>query len=157
MKKLLFAGVPGTGKTALGEYMAEKHGFFHQDMEIAKFEPVRKFEEDPVSFLGSFASHEDIVVSWGFGPFNNREEIEVFIADGFKLFWFDGDRTASFRHFMRRENQDEKMELAYYSQMQMVITTRIIDLLKPVIINPFEDNGDFRPKEEIAQDVLSHC
>jgi broad-specificity NMP kinase len=33
MKKLLITGVPGTSKTTIGDYLAEKHGFTHINLE----------------------------------------------------------------------------------------------------------------------------
>ena len=56
---------------------------------------------------------------------------------------------------MGREKHDDKHELNYHLQMQMIITTGIVDTLKPTIINPFDETGVFRSIEEITSDILA--
>ena len=151
--KLLITGVPGTGKTVVADYIAREHGFYHVDMERDGFRSRHEFSLDSASFLAGLAGR-DVVVSWGFSPFTNRRSIEAFTDDGFALFWFDGDRVASFREFMRREGNDPVRECEYYGQMQMIVATEFVERVKPIIVNPFDENGDFRPAGKIAAEIL---
>ena len=154
MAKLLISGIPGTGKTTLANYLESAHGFFHVDIEADEFGPRKEFESDPAGFLTKLRVPKDVVLSWGFRPFKDRSTVEKLIEAGFDVIWLDGDRVVSFKNFMKRENNDPMHEAAYYEQMQLIITTRIIETIKPRIINPFTETGEFRPVEEIADLVL---
>ena len=152
--KLLITGVPGTGKTTLGDYLAKQKGFLHKDMEEDDFAAARELEKNPQAFIQSLAQHQDVVLTWGFGPFQKRYLVELLRQDGFKLFWLDGDRIASFRTYMHREKHDDSAEYEYYGQMREIIATDIVNRLQPTLINPFTDQGDFRPIATIAREVL---
>ncbi len=154
MTKLLISGVPGAGKTTLANYLESDHGFFHVDMEGDEFDPRKEFNKDPANFLGRLATHEDVVLSWGFRPFKDRSAVEKLMEAGFSVIWLDGDRAVSFSNFMKRENNNLMSEVTYYEQMQAIITTGIVAAIGPVVINPFTDAGEFRPVEEIADQVL---
>lgn len=153
--KLLISGVPGTGKTTLGEHFATHHSFIHTDMERDEFAPVRAFKKDEQAFLDTLHTSEKAIVTWGFGPFMQRYLIERMRESGFTLIWLDGDRIASFRAFMHREKHNDRAEFEYYGQMREIVSTEIIARLNPAIVNPFTAEGDFRPLESVAKEVLS--
>jgi hypothetical protein len=152
--RILITGVPGTGKTTIGEYLATEHDFYHQDMEMNEFEPIRQAKANITDFLKSLDAHQNIVVTWGFGPFTDRPVIEVLIEDGYLLFWLDGDRIASFTNFMHREKHNDQMEYMYYLQMMNIVSSQIVKQLKPVLINPFLEWGKYRPIDEITNEIL---
>jgi adenylate kinase family enzyme len=152
--KILLTGVPGTGKTTIGKYLATKHEFYHQDMESNAFEPVRQANSNISSFLENLRTHQNIVVTWGFGPFTDRPIIDALMADEYILFWLDGDRIASFVNFMHREKHNDKMEYLYYLQMMNIVSSNIINQLKPTLINPFLESGKLRPIGEITIEIL---
>jgi shikimate kinase len=154
MSKILLSGVPGTGKSTVATYMEEKLGFFHIDMEQDDFAPRHEFAQNHEAFLRKIATHENVIISWGFSPFQDRAAIEYLQQAGYILLWLDGDRVASFREFMKRENSDPIKESLYYGQMQMIVVTSIVEMLKPHIVNPFSENGAFRPVEHIAGDII---
>jgi shikimate kinase len=154
MSKILLSGVPGSGKSTVAAYMEKNFEFFHIDMEQDDFAPRHEFAQNREAFLNKIATHENVIISWGFGPFQDREAIEYLQKAGYTLLWLDGDRTASFREFMKRENNDPVKESLYYGQMQMIVVTRIVETLKPHIVNPFSGNGTFRPVQHIAGDVI---
>ena len=152
--KILLTGVPGTGKTTTGEFLASEHNFYHQDMEINEYEPIRKAKVNIPDFLEKLRTHQNIVVTWGFGPFTDRPVITSLIEDGYQIFWLDGDRIASFTNFMHREKHNDQMEYMYYLQMMNIVSSNIIELLKPVLINPFLENGKFRSISEVTNEIL---
>jgi adenylate kinase family enzyme len=152
--KILITGVPGTGKTTVGNYFAENKHFFHQDMEKDEFEPARRLRADVSGFLKELAPHEDIVITWGFSSFFQRDLIELLRSHGFILFWLDGDRIASFRAYMHREKHDDKEEYEYYGQLQEIIATGIIERLQPIVINPFAPEGTFREVSGVVEEIL---
>jgi len=150
--KLLITGVPGTGKTIVARHL-ETQGFSHVNMEQEGFRPRYEFEQDPPGFLDALPP-EPVVVTWGFGPFANRDAVSQFRAGGFRAVWLDGNRAASFREFMRRERDNPVKEADYYDQMRMIVVTEIVQRLAAPLICPFNAAGWFRPVAEIAADVL---
>jgi|GEM_PF-1689019 len=154
MTKLLVSGVPGTGKTTLANYLEVGYGFFHVDMEADEFTHRKEFSRDPTAFLGMLTAHKDVVLSWGFRPFKDRPAVEKLIEAGFSVIWLDGDRVASFRNFMARENNNPMNEATYYEQLYAILITRIAETLALRPINPYTSTGDFRQTEEIASEIL---
>ncbi|HZM63642.1 MAG TPA: hypothetical protein VFB59_00760 [Candidatus Saccharimonadales bacterium] len=153
MPKFLISGVPGSGKSTVANFIEKEHGFYHIDFESEGFRPKYEFSQNP-EMLTDLAAKEKIVISWGFGPFIDKPSIKRIIQEGFTFTWLDGDRVASFKYFMDREQNDPIMEYLYYGQMQMIVATDIVEQLKPRIVNPFTDST-FRPVAEIVAEILS--
>jgi shikimate kinase len=154
MTKILISGVPGTGKTTVGEYMAQHLGYQHIDMEADNFRPRTELEQDADAFLGKLTAMEPVVVSWGFSPFVDRPGVDALIAAGFKFVWLDGDHSVTLRNFLARENNDPRQEANYHGQMQMILSTELVSRLGPICIDPFQA-GEFRPLEEIAAEIVA--
>lgn len=155
---IVISGIPGTGKTTLANYLAEHHGYYHLDMEAKAFLGRQRIKHDPEELFTELSNHPKVVVSWGFGPFEDRRDIERFIASGYRVAWLDGDRVAAFRNFMSREQSSpnaEVMEYQYYGQMQLIMATNIVAQLEAIIIDPFDTQGNFRAEAEIAQELLA--
>jgi hypothetical protein len=62
--------------------------------------------------------------------------------------------VTSLRNFLAREGNDPHQEANYYGQMQMILSTELVERLQPVCVNPFA-NGEFRPAEEIAAEIIA--
>lgn len=153
MTKILISGIPGTGKTTVAEYLANNFGYSHIDVEADSFKVRRELEQDAESFFNNIATIDNVVLSWGFGPYMDRPTVEKVIAAGFKFVWLDGDHTISLRNFLARENNDPHQEANYYGQMQMILATEVVERLKPAQIDPFR-GGEFRPVEDIANEII---
>src|SRR5882672_2875201 len=95
---LLLTGIPGTGKTEMGRFLAREHGFVHFDVEefLATPQPqadiLRRVDEER-------ASGKDVVVTWGFMPGQDEPAIRAIQRMGFRMIWFDCDRRAAHRVF----------------------------------------------------------
>ena len=139
--KLLIAGVPGAGKTTVSEFLAGQLGVPHLDYEHAP--RYRKPRHRAPS-----------VISWGFSPQTDVAVIEDLRAEGYTLVWLDGDRPSSYAAYMNREGWRADMEVAYYGQMQLIVATRVVERLQPVLVNPFGPDHQFRPVEDIAAQIL---
>ena len=152
VRLLLLTGVPGAGKTTLGDHLRDEHGFSHLDFETNTRE----------NFLGDGSERHvrtrvnrlkkdgrDVVISWGFVPDQQLGFPLLFRKLGFTWVWLDGNREASHRAFT---NRGTGSETNYTVQMEKIV--RVIDpqldALAPVVINPFDDAGEFLTCDEIG-------
>lgn len=149
-KHILIAGVPGTGKTTVGDYLQKNFGFVHYNFEDSA---LALYAQDPRGFITKALAQEKIVITWGFMPYGHTDHVVEIKKRGFTLIWFDGDRDAAFREFMKRGTVSEQ---AYKIQMLNIETAKVIATIKPKIINTFDKNSKFKKLEVIAKEVLEN-
>jgi adenylate kinase family enzyme len=148
---LLITGIPGTGKTTYGDNFAKEFGFLHHDLEDNQTR--NRFNESPVQFIGELLNEKkNVVVTWGFGPDCERS---VFLVQqlrdaGFKWIWFDGNRPAALREFQKRATVSER---DLHVQMRRIEQSRIVERLKPTLINSFDDRGQFKPTKQLLAEI----
>ena len=146
---LLITGIPGTGKTTVGDHLAERHGFRHVNREV--HEP-RIFTDDPRRFLEETPS--DVVATWGFRPLAPEDVAGVvgLCSLGFRGVWFDGYRPWALRQVIESPT---KSESDFYLQMRNVEISGIRQTIQFPTVDPFTPSGEFREKTAIAQELLA--
>lgn len=149
MKHILLAGIPGTGKTTMGNYLKNNYGFAHYDFE--DLETLRLYTQDKAGFVTNSLAQDKVVISWGFMPYGHTEHVLEIKRRGFEIIWLDGNREVAFREFMKRGTVSEK---AYRNQMENIETSGVVEKIQPRIINTFDDDGQFRKPIDIARDIL---
>ncbi len=163
---LLIAGIPGTGKTCFAEKFAKKFDFLHHDLEVQQAQTLNRFDADPTKFIGELLNEKkNVVVTWGFAPDCERSVVLVkqIRSAGFKLIWFDGNRPAALRKFQKRAERAAALgrasaqEIDFYRQMYRIETSRIVEQLKPTVINSFDDTGQFKPTRELLEEIRQAC
>ena len=148
---LLITGIPGTGKTTYGNNFAREFGFLHHDLEDNQ--TLNRFNTNPAQFIGELLNEKKhLVVTWGFGPDRERS---VFLVQqlrdaGFKWIWFDGNRPAALREFQKRATVSER---DLHVQMHRIEQSRIVERLKPTVINSFDDRGQFKPTKQLLAEI----
>jgi len=148
---LLITGIPGTGKTTYGDKFAKEFGFLHHDLEDQQ--TLTRLAANPSQFIGELLNQwKNVVVTWGFGPDDEPSVSLVlkFRSAGFKWIWFDGDRPAALREFQKRATVQE---VDLYVQMHRIEKSRIVERLKPTVINSFDDRGQFKPTKELLAEI----
>jgi len=148
---ILITGIPGTGKTEIGEYLKEKHGYQHINFEVL---PISDDLEQFKIFFQALPKSKQVVITWGFGSSRHKNHIDYIVGLGYKHIWFDGNRVASFREFMKRENNDEQKEAAYHIQLYNIFKTEIIKKISARIVNTFDENGNFKDKDKIVDEIF---
>jgi len=103
MRTVLISGIPATGKTCFGNWLARNHGFLHVDLENSPQlpDPLRT---QPLAFIDQARTgRSDMVVTWGFPPWPaHMAKVRELRAAGLVAWWFDGDRSAAFENFQLR-------------------------------------------------------
>ena len=149
---LLITGIPGSGKTFFGNVLSEKLGFHHVNLEDQAV--LNQWSENPAKFVETLVSQKrKTVVTWGFVPDDaaSVESVQYFRRLGFKLVWFDGNRPASLREFLKR---GDIPEISFYIQMYKIEHSQIILRISPSIVNPFDDRGKFKLTGDLLQEVV---
>ena len=148
---LLITGVPGTGKTTYGDNFAKEFGFLHHDLEDNQ--TLNRFNANPAQFIGELLNEKkNVVVTWGFGPDCERSVflVQQLTDAGFKWIWFDGNRPAALREFQKRATVSEH---DLHVQMHRIEQSRIVERLKPTVINSFDDRGQFKPTKQLLAEI----
>jgi hypothetical protein len=141
------------GKTAVGCYLAEHHGFKHLDFET----DVR------MSFLSGDSSiirrrvavlqqqGRDVVISWGFVPDVQLDYVLLLRDAGFRWIWFDGDRERAHREYLSLG----RAEADWARQLRKIEASidPVLDTLAPQVVDTFSGSGR-RDYAEIAAELL---
>ena len=152
--KLLIAGIPATRKTTLGDYLQAERGFLHLDFEATNSWPSeiqRKWgsQLDRLNFLKNPGT--PLVITWGFMPGTPDEmTVREFQDLGFKFIWFDGNREAARREFIKRGT----VPVEALDNQMMRINNLDLDSFNPIIVNTFDGDGGLLPIADIVSIVL---
>ena len=146
----LIAGIPGTGKTWYGDKFARDFGFLHRDLENQ--DTLKRLANDPPRFIDELKrQNQNVIVTWGFVPDGDQTAMVLQLKSaGFKLIWFDGNRPAALREFIKRGTVPEEM---FYLQMYRIQSTQVVRAIGPVIVDPFDTQGKFKPAEELLAEL----
>jgi hypothetical protein len=152
--KILISGLPGGGKTRLGDTLAADHRFVHSDMEADNWALAEEAHRAPEDFLRAFPDDRDVVLTWGFHPLASLQVVQVLVRGGFTPVWLDGNRAHFFASFMRREHGSPIMEACYYQQLRRIDQAGVLEAIDWRIVDPFQPDGTFRPLGEVASEVI---
>jgi hypothetical protein len=133
-RRLVITGTPGTGKRALGNYLAEERGFVHLDLDrgSTRAQFLRSGEEGLRAELAALAaSNRKLVVTWTFASETQLAYVEVMQSLGFEWIWTDSDRGAG-----------------YDALLEHAATTH-----KPRFVDAFESDGSFRSLEAMTGEL----
>jgi hypothetical protein len=109
-QNILACGIPGSGKTTYCQWLEKEKGFLHLDLdELEKDNGTEQklalrdcLRHSAERFLRVIAQMDHpIAIDWGFPP-DLLGMVTCLNANGFAIWWFDGDRHAARESFMRR-------------------------------------------------------
>jgi hypothetical protein len=144
------------GKTCIGTFLRDRHGFRHLDFEAGQTRveclagtdaQIRKRIEELRN------GGRDAVVTWGFVPDSQLEYVLLLRSIGFTWVWFDGNRAAAHREYLKAGRPEEAW-VRQLAKIEAHIDPRR-DALAPVAVNTFDASGVFREKGAIAAELLS--
>lgn len=153
---ILISGIPGTGKSFLGDYLAEHHEFTHVDLEVqAGLQYLTLLQQkDFDGFVEQVSNLGDrIALTFGYPP-EWLPVIEQLAVRGVVTAWLDSPLIFSRKHWKPEPGQDpgtytiqiakiidahEKLD-AFYGARKICVADSNCD--------------DFRPVEDIATRLL---
>jgi hypothetical protein len=160
---LFLAGVPATGKSWLGQWLAEQHGYLHIDAERdrgADFDRAGVHEDwqDLLAtgrarrFLAAINElHRPVIVNWGF-PTRFLYVVVGLQAEGVHTWWFKAETEAARRAFVERGGIDPVL-----FDRQMADINREWLLIKfvfgPRIVEALRHDGTQRRPEELWSEI----
>src|SRR5713226_779064 len=152
---LLFSGIPGSGKSSYGRWLARTKGYLHVDFDHGDLErhslldSFREVESSgPERFIAQLLRIDTpVCLDWGFPP-HCLWIVRRLVGAGVELWWFEADRGFAKRHFFDRGNVSEA---AFEEQMANIETSRrdIMEVVGPHIVHALKSDGTHVPCEEI--------
>lgn len=160
---VFIAGVPATGKSWLGQWLAEEHGYIHIDAERddgTDFDRVgihRQWDElistgRATKFVNAIRRLQNsVVVNWGF-PTRYLYVVTALQAEGVNAWWFHAPRKLARQAFVARGGIDP-----IYFDRQMADIEREWLLITSVfgrrIVEGLRSDGSQRTPEEIWGEI----
>ncbi|HEU0049639.1 MAG TPA: hypothetical protein VFQ43_18775 [Nitrososphaera sp.] len=152
---LLLSGVPGSGKSCYGRWLAKNKAYLHLDLEhgdLEKYGLQRVWDEfwssrsdGLISALLETAA--PVCLDWGFPPrclpiVRRLADVDV------ELWWFEADPHLAKKYFLERATVSEA---AFDEQMANIEASRraIMELFGQHVIRVFREDGMRVPCEEI--------
>jgi hypothetical protein len=148
---ILLSGIPGSGKTYLGNYLKEKHGFcfFETDANWDVFNREMRLGDVVSRWLDK---HDHVCLEWGFKPCYLPHVLSL-KNQGARLFWLTCDKAIARPNYLQVHRKDDPTGEAYDKQVKRIEDAH---LPTPDFIK-IETSRDGKPKspEELAQQILS--
>jgi shikimate kinase len=152
---LLLSGIPGSGKSSYGRWLAAKKQFLHLDLEEGD---LKKFRLEELwnafwsagrdGFVEALLDHAaPICLDWGFPP-NCLPIVQRLIDAGVEGWWFEAKPQPAKKHFLRKR---PLAEADFNKQVKNIEASRpeIMTLFQQHIIQALQADGTHVPCEEI--------
>ena len=153
-KLILITGLPGMGKTTLGHYLQQHHGYHHFDREAFGSWPRwqrRLWNKHLQWFLWLMRwRYGKIVITWGFSPRFDLQVIQQLTALGCTLVWHDGDRDLAYKNYLRRGGDNRAAFFVQVFQLDRLKNSG----LAAQHFNPFTEQGEFKSLDQQAQEII---
>jgi gluconate kinase len=160
MKIILLTGIPGTGKTKIGNHLKDKYGFYHIDLEdpginsSPEFAQYSQINLNPDVLMNQIKdSGKNVVITWGFYPAVHDPLLLRLQKLGAKIFWLDGDRDLAKEAWKNRDNPiPEKL---FDDQIQRIDSHDIQNIFHPINFDAFDSKTmKHKPIDKIVNELL---
>jgi len=160
---LFVAGVPATGKSWLGQWLAEDHSYVHIDAERDGGDDFDRAgvhnEWDELISTGRATKFvnairrvpSSVVVNWGF-RIRYLYVVSALQAEGVHTWWFNAPRNLARRAFVARGGID----LVFFDRQMADIEREwflIKSVFRPYIVEGLRSDGSQRTPEDIWREI----
>lgn len=154
---VLISGIPATGKSTYGRWLEDARGFLHIDVENGGLDrlPLRVAWTDVLRQpSGNLRLQEalaavgrGVVLDWGYPP-GWLPAVRALHESGVTAWWFDGDREAARRSFLKRGNVSVEALDVQMARIKAVWTD-LADFYAGRMIRAVDRNDKYTSAEEI--------
>jgi gluconate kinase len=160
MRIIILTGIPGTGKTTIGNYLKDYYGYSHIDLENPEKNSSSEYlcysqnNFDPdLLFKKLKKEGKDTVITWGFYPLVHDHKLLRLQALGATLFWLDGDRELAREAWRNRE--EPIPDDLFDAQIEKINNHDIQGIFSPINLDTFNnEEKKHRNLEEIVKDIF---
>jgi hypothetical protein len=167
---LLISGVPCTGKTLLGSYLADEHGYIHIDAERnngADFDRTgihREWDEFLHTGRGNIfvdaavSLGKPMILNWGM-PMNFLPIVPALQAAGMGAWWLRADRALARIAFTEREKRKPERERipggCFDAQMDEIEKhwPQVQEVFQKHMVQGLSSDGSQRPAAELWDEI----
>jgi hypothetical protein len=162
LARVLVAGIPGSGKSAYCAWLEREKDFLHLNLDELEKENGTNLKlnlydclkHSADRFLSAISKFEQpIVLDWGF-PTYLLGMVTCLSANGFAIWWLDGDRAAARESFIRRGTVPVE---AFELQMKSIEerSQEIQKVFDENVISSVSAGPAYRSPEDIYQRMFS--
>ena len=153
---ILLSGIPGSGKTTVGEYLNEKYGFYLYETDKRWDEFINELRRLGVEkFIEKLLDENGtrVCLEWGFDPLVFLDDIISFKDHGASIFWLTCDRRIALLNYLKKNISKDPACICWSSQVNKIdyVGLPTSDF---TIIQTYH-NGNSIPFEELTQKILS--
>lgn len=161
MKIILLTGIPGMGKTEIGNQLKNYYGFYHVDLEEPHINSSPEFVQFnqvsliPEQLMEKIKKRErNTVITWGFYPAVHDPLLLKLQELGAILFWLDGDRNLAKKAWKNRNNPIADHSL-FDLQISRIDSHDIQSIFSPINLDTLDKSmNKHRDIEEIVKEIF---
>lgn len=163
---IVFTGIPGSGKSAFGKYLQNKHRYTYISLEDSEWEDKKlqslwdnafeaKREYNAVEKLVCYLhdTYENVVLDWGFS-IDQMRVVELLKRQWCEIIWFSCSTVVARKRFIKKN----KNSATYFDTKVKSIeenTEKIIKNLNPKVIGVLKEDKAEKTNEEIYSELAS--
>jgi hypothetical protein len=153
---LLLAGIPATGKSSFGSYLARLHSFAHYDLECYPHgwphpELKPQWDSSRARFVKALQKiHSRTALDWGF-PVTCLPWVRELQDAGTRLIWFTGDEARARETFIARGGIDVQK---FDDQLMAIHEARLPSSLQCTRIAVLSEKSVLKEPAAIAQEIF---
>jgi hypothetical protein len=161
-RHLLISGIPSSGKSSFGRWLATTKKFVHVDMEkdgLDRHGLRDSWEafwrgQDHTSFLEELEKLSFTVLDWGFPP-SLLGVVSSLKAGGVDVWWFDGDRLGARSLFEARSGQASLATFDCQYARIVAEWSAIAQVVRDHVLKTVREDGSVMASDEIWERIGS--